>query len=460
MAQLTPEEIEAARKSYAGVAGTRAAKTLREAAKSASAWLAERKPSVNFSERWDKAKDYVKPKVVPGLAGAFATLESYQNIDRNKGFYDDDKVGLWDKAKQVARDVGEPVLQGGLTVGGTVVGAGLGGVMAPVGFGAGVGAAMLSDKLIDDDGRALTQWKQAQPKPAPKAAPKAVPEKKGYDLAVIESLKSTDGKPRSYTPEQKRQIRAYIADVAAKEALKQQRAEEEALKVQQREDLEALADMGDKWAERRLKRLDKEEEARTKKADENLKFSEQKAYAEMYHKDNESMFLNGLDERARGKQADILARLKSGELSQDEADEAQAALEAVKRSQDWLHGTTRLVEQKQHALDNTQWDRAGLGALGGALLTGAGAAYAARKGKFKPLKTLLYSGTGGLAGGAGGLYYGGGSEGITEDTDLFAIEQMQADESGDGISSKEMYIPQGLITPQYGLDLRRRPPPQ
>jgi hypothetical protein len=459
MAQLTPEEIEAARKSYAGTTGARAAKTLREAAGSASAWLAERKPSVSFSERLGKAKDYVKPKVIPGLGAAFAGLESYQNIDRNKAFYADDKVGLWDKAKQAARDVGEPVLQGGLTAGGTIVGAGLGGVMAPVGFGAGALAAVASDKLIDDDGKALAQWKQSQPKTATKAAAptRTAPEAKGYDPVLIESLKTKDGKPRNYTPEETRQIKAYIADVEAKEALQQQRAAEEAQKIEQREALERLAGRGDKWAERRIKQLDKEAEARMKKTDENMKFSEQKAYTELYHKGNEQMFLNGLDERARGKQAEIFADLASGKLSKSEADESQAALEAVKRSQDWLHGTSRLVDQKQQAVDNTQWDRAGLGVLAGGLTAAGIAAWQAKKGNLKPLSTLLYGGGGGLAGGAGGYFYGGGSQGITEDTDLYAIEQMKLGD--DGLSDKEMHIPQGLITPQYGVDLRRRPPP-
>ncbi len=196
--------------------------------------------------------------------------------------------------------------------------------------------------------------------------------------------------------------------------------------------------------------------AKGDKEDNNLKLTDQIKYGETMLGEGEAgKFIKGLDERKRGALAAMTTEFNNPSTTPERRAELSAQWEMLQgntRSQDYADTTMLLQGAKDAAAETTNIGQGAKYGLGAALLGGVGSALALRKGNLSAAKklgtgaaTALFSG--GL-GGVGGYTFGGGSEGVDENSDLYDIENMTLSKDGTTLSNGKQNIPMELLTPQ------------
>lgn len=186
--------------------------------------------------------------------------------------------------------------------------------------------------------------------------------------------------------------------------------------------------------------------------DGGLKLAEQFKYAEGARGEDDQMsMLRGLDERKRGAWTELQAEFDNPKTTPErkrELEKKWAQIEQGAYTQDNLAKTDLLLGAKQAGADNTATGMATKYGLLGGVATGLGALYALRKGNLAPAKAALAGLLGGGASAAGGYMYGGGSQGVDENSDLYDIESMNLTADGKKITNGSQTIAFDSLPPQ------------
>jgi hypothetical protein len=186
--------------------------------------------------------------------------------------------------------------------------------------------------------------------------------------------------------------------------------------------------------------------------DGGLKLAEQFKYAEGARgPDDQMSMMRGLDERKRGAATELLAEFNNPKTTPErkaQLEQQWAQVEQGAYTQDNLAKTDLLLGAKQAGVDNTATGMAAKYGILGGVASGLGALYAARKGNFKLAKTLGATALGGGLSSAAGYKYGGGSQGVDENSDLYDIESMNLTADGTKITNGVQTISFDSLPPQ------------